>query len=387
MKAIAPGICVSLKLGLEEPREICSQTESVGSPAPSWFVATYNDLFGAHPTVLRPLTVRQREAGTILARADPATAVRQAWRQVAVMVPVAAGMALGIALLAAVLIGHALLPARIIIRGLRHLEQGDHHRRLPPLGRTEFGRIARAVNDLASELARVSSERRALTKRLFQVQEDERRALARDLHDEFGQCLTATAALAAAIEAGAGTDRADLADDARTIGRITQQMMTTVRGALARLRSQDLDELGLRASLAQLVAGWNTGTRPGAVFHLDVVGDLEGVPVEAAVNVYRIAQECLTNAARHGKPRHVRLRVERVADEREAVALSVEDDGGGDAARIGTTSGHGILGIRERVAALGGRLSIAAATRGVRVSATIPLAWAQSELAAAPSLR
>jgi signal transduction histidine kinase len=256
---------------------------------------------------------------------------------------------------------------------------------LPPFRTAEFSHIARAVNDLASRLARTTAERLALTKRLFQVQEEERRALARDLHDEFGQCLTATAALAAAIEAGAATDRPDLADDARAIARVTSQMMTTLRGALARLRSQDLDELGLEASLAQLVAGWNTRTAPGAVFHLDVAGNLATVPGEAAVNVYRIAQECLTNAARHGKPRDVRLRIERVEVGDEAVALTVEDDGGGDPSRINATSGHGILGIRERIAALGGSLSIGQAARGVRIAAIIPLILPQGRSIAAGS--
>jgi two-component system, NarL family, sensor histidine kinase UhpB len=370
LKVIAPGVCVRFRLGAEEPREVCSQTEGVGTKAPRWFVSGYTMAFGPHTTVARPLTVRQLHAGTIEAHADPAAAVRQAWRQVAVMVSVAAAMALGIAVLAALLIGHALMPARAIVQGLRRLERGDHRHRLAISGRSEFGHIARAVNDLAGRLAATTAARLALTQRLFEVQEEERRALARDLHDEFGQCLTATAAFAAAIEAGAA-DRPDLADDARAIGRITRQMMTTVRGALARLRAQDLEELGLQASLVQLVARWNAGPARMAVFHLDVAGDLGRVPAEAAINIYRIAQECLTNAARHGKPQHVHLRI--VADANDAVALSVEDDGGGDIARIGAASGHGILGIRERIAALGGSLSIAGVARGVRVDARIPL--------------
>jgi two-component system sensor histidine kinase UhpB len=378
LKVIAPGICIGFRLGLQPPRNMCSQTESVGTPAPAWFVRGYDILFGPHSTVTQPLTVRQRNAGTIEARADPAAAVRQAWRQVAIMVTVAAAMALSIGLLAALMIGHALMPARTIVRGLRRLEQGDHRHRLPQFSTAEFSHIARAVNDLASRLAHTTAERLALTKRLFQVQEEERRALARDLHDEFGQCLTATAALAASIEAGAAPDRPDLVDDARAIARVTRQMMTTLRGALARLRSQDIDELGLQASLVQLVARWNAGTAPTA-FHLDVVGDLASVPAEAAVNVYRIAQECLTNAARHGKPRHVHLCIEHVGDVGEAVALSVEDDGGGDASRISGACGHGILGMRERIAALGGSLSIAAAARGVRVAAIIPLILPQRE--------
>jgi signal transduction histidine kinase len=372
LKAIAPGVCIGFRLARQEPRQVCSQTEGVGSAAPAWFVSGYSFLFGPHSTVTRPLSARQRDAGTIEAHAEPAAAVRQAWRQVALMVTVAAAMALGIGLLAALMIGRALMPARIIVESLRRLEHGDDHARLPTFRTAEFSHIARAVNDLASRLAHTTAERLALTKRLFQVQEEERRALARDLHDEFGQCLTATAALAASIEAGSAPDRPDLIDDARAIARVTRQMMTTLRGALARLRSQDIDELGLQASLIQLVARWNAGTAPTA-FHLDVIGDLAGVPAEAAVNVYRIAQECLTNAARHGKPHHVHLRVEHVTDPGDTVALSVQDDGGGDASCISTSSGHGILGIRERIAAVGGSLSIAGAPRGVRVAAIIPL--------------
>jgi two-component system sensor histidine kinase UhpB len=373
MKVIAPGVCIDFRLGSAPPFDLCSQTEDIGSPAPSWFVSLYGALFGPHATETRPLTVRQRDAGTVQARVDPATAVRQAWRQVTVMVSIAAAMALGISLLAILLIGHALMPARSIVRGLRRLEHGDHRHRLPAFGATEFSHIARAVNDLAGRLAATTAERVALTKRLFQVQEEERRALARDLHDEFGQCLTATAALAAAIETGATPSRPDLADDARAVARITGQMMTTLRSALARLRSQDLEELGLQASLVQLVAQWNASTTRRAVFHLDVTGDLTAVPAEAAVNIYRIAQECLTNAARHGRPQHVHLRVSHGEEVRDAIAVSVEDDGGGDATQAHTASGHGILGIRERIAALGGSLSIGPAAHGIRVAAVIPL--------------
>ena len=237
----------------------------------------------------------------------------------------------------------------------------------------EFGLIARAVNDLAERLAQTTAERVALTKRLFEVQEEERRALARDLHDEFGQCLTASMAFAASIEAGASADRPDLAEDARAIARVASRMMTTLRDALARLRSQDLDELGLEACLVQLVAGWNTRAEPRALVHLDLRGDLAGVPSAIGTNVYRIAQECLTNAMRHGKPSAVYLRVERLASRDGALALTVEDDGGGDPMRVSAASGHGILGVQERIAAFGGSLSIGRAARGVRVAARIPL--------------
>lgn len=118
-------------------------------------------------------------------------------------------------------------------------------------------------------------------------------------------------------------------------------------------------------------------------FHLDIVGDLAELPEATALNIYRIAQECLTNAARHGKPQDVRLHVERVdVAENDAIALSVEDDGGGSPVKLNSTSGYGILGIRERVAALGGSLSIGQAPRGVRVAALIPLMPSRASSAA-----
>jgi signal transduction histidine kinase len=281
------------------------------------------------------------------------------------------------AVLAALMIGHALIPARTIIDGLRRLQQGDLGLRLPGFRTVEFNLIARAVNDLSTALARADAVRAALTARLFQVQEEERRALARDLHDEFGQCLTATAALAAGIEAGATPERADLARDAGAIARIQRQMMENLRSALVRLRSQDIEEIGLEACLRQLVRDHNMRAASGAVFRLNVMGGLAAVPKQVAIDVYRIAQECLTNAVRHGSPTQVQLCVERrdgdVWAAGEAIALTVEDDGGGDAACIDGHHGHGILGIRERIAARGGSLSIAKAARGLRLSAVIPV--------------
>jgi len=374
MKVIAPGVCITFAPGNETPRRLCSQLETISAPAPDWFVGFYDRILGGYARVERPLSARQPMAGLIAAEPDKAAAVRQAWHQVHVVLSVAALLAAGIGVFAALFIGQSLMPARTIVAGLRRLERGDFSYRLPRYRTAEFNQISLAVNDLTARLAETTTQRVALTNRLFQVQEEERRALARDLHDEFGQCLAAVGALATIIEMESAANQPEVAKDARSIIDVTKRMTTTLRGALARLRSQEVEELGLEASLAQLVAGWNVQNEPQAVFHLDVVGDLAEVPEATAQNIYRIAQECLTNAARHGKPHDVRLHVERVDEEgADAVALSVEDDGGGSPAKLSSTSGYGLLGIRERVAALGGSLSIGQAPRGVRIAALIPL--------------
>ncbi len=371
MKVIAPGVCVTFAPANEVPKRLCSQLEAIAVPAPDWFKNFYGWTFGDFVRIEQPLTQRQPLAGTVAAQPDAEAAMRQAWHQIEIVLSVAGLLAAGIGVLAALLIGHSLMPARSIVSGLKRLEHGDFSHRLPSYRTAEFNDISRAVNDLSTRLGETTAQRVALTNRLFQVQEEERRALARDLHDEFGQCLAAVGALATVIEMESKPDRPDLAQDARSIIETTKRMTGTLRGALARLRSQEVEELGLEASLAQLVAGWNVQSAPQATFHLDVKGDLAEMPRATAQSIYRIAQECLTNAARHGSPQDVRLLVERAET---AVALSVEDDGGGSPAKLSQATGYGLLGIRERITALGGSLSIGPAPRGVRIAAVIPLA-------------
>jgi signal transduction histidine kinase len=149
--------------------------------------------------------------------------------------------------------------------------------------------------------------------------------------------------------------------------------MENLRSALVRLRSQDIEEIGLEANLRQLVSNHNAQSASRTVFRLSIVGKLTALPKQVAIDIYRIAQECMTNAVKHGTPTEVRLSIERMMTKDGAIALIIEDDGGGDAARINCGQGHGILGMRERITALGGSLSIEKAKRGVRVSAIIPV--------------
>lgn len=371
LNLISPGVCVTFALRGETPRELCSQTAALGPRAPEWFAGAWGVLFPQDLSVHRPLFARDPAAGHLVNTPDRGAAIRQAWSQVSLVATIAAAMAGAIAVLAALMIGQALLPARTIVHGLRRLERGELAWRLPSFRTADFSRIAGAVNQLACQLARTRDERNALTTRLLEVQEDERRALARDLHDEFGQCLTATAALAASIEAGAPPGRQDIVEEAQAIGRAQARMMKTLRSALVRLRTQDIEEIGLEASLRQLIGEHNLQTASRSVFRLRIDGAIATLPRGIAIDVYRIAQECLSNAARHGAPTRVAL---QVAQDARAVAVTVEDDGGGDAARLGRAGGHGITGMRKRLAALGGTLVIQEATGGIRVAAVIPLA-------------
>ena len=370
---ISPGVCVTFALPGADQSRLCSQVEALGPTPPQWFAVAYLAMLGGHEPVSSPLSVRDQSAGLIVTSVNPDAALRRAWREISTVVQVAVLMAGGIAILAAFMIGHALMPARAIIDALRRLEEGQLALRLSKFKSTEFKHIANAVNRLAATLRQTNSERLALTNRLFQVQEEERRALARDLHDEFGQALAATSALATLIETGAPPDRPDIAKDARAITRAQKQMMESLRSTLVRLRSQSIEEVGLEASLRQLVNDFNAQSNAGTVFKLQMSGRIADLQKRVAVDLYRIAQECLTNASKHGRPTEVSVRLEHVMENAPHVALTIEDDGGGDVSKVRTSSGHGILGIRERLAGIGGVLSIANAPRGLRILAIVPM--------------
>ena len=160
--------------------------------------------------------------------------------------------------------------------------------------------------------------------------------------------------------------------------------METLRGALFRLRPPDVEELGLCASLDGLIAGWNGRCRGQTSFELSWSGDCENLPASIGANLYRIAQEAITNAAKHAEATrvvlHLSMREAQIgADHGHAkeIELVVDDDGrAGDRA---LKSGMGLLGMRERVAALGGRLTFEPGARGgSALYVVIPVAAASS---------
>ncbi len=129
-----------------------------------------------------------------------------------------------------------------------------------------------------------------------------------------------------------------------------------------------LEEFGLAAALDQLMAGWRR-RQPGCDFALAVAGEIDALPADLTVSLYRIVQESLTNALRHGTPGRVAVSLERDAT---GCRLRVEDDGDG-VAPPSPGSGLGVLGMRERVEALGGRFALEPlAPRGMRVRADFP---------------
>ncbi|MBN9671492.1 histidine kinase [Roseibium aggregatum] len=355
---IAPGVCVEFGSAGEPSHRRCGSYVVSESNPPQWFGALAERIGLIPAPIVRPVRTRYVTDAQVTAFAESEVIVFRAWDRIGDLMRLTLGIAVAGAVLTGLLVARLLAPFRTILRGIERLQSGDFATRQPRQHVREFDRLSLALNDTAEALEEARETRTDLTRRLFTVQESERRALARELHDEFGQCLAATRALAAAVAQSGETT----AKDGERIGEITGQMMQNLRNELSRLRPPDLDELGLDAALNRLVAGWR-GRLPNVRFTLKLQGDIDAIPDDLALSLYRIAQECLTNAIRHGRPKAVAV----VLIAGEGISLTVTDDGGARE-NLPAGDGYGLLGIRERVNALGGRFSLDTAKQGMRAS-------------------
>lgn len=247
----------------------------------------------------------------------------------------------------------------------------------------------RRRNELRAELVRreaaeahaaqLLAHNRELAQQLISLQEAERLALARELHDELGQRCSAILVETASLRRCAADDRTTMLGAAARADVAAQGLFLLLRGMLKRLRPEQLDALGLTAALQDLCEAWETRSGVACVFHHD--GPLQALPDVLNITVYRVVQESLTNVLRHARARNVRVVLRAAAD---ALELTVQDDGQGMDVATSTGRGLGLLGAAERAAAAGGDLQVHSAPgAGVRLQlrlplATLPTAWREA---------
>jgi signal transduction histidine kinase len=225
---------------------------------------------------------------------------------------------------------------------------------------------------------RVEADRDDLLHRLVTAQEDERRRVARELHDSFGQLLTG---LSLGVRAVRDTPHLppEAAERIAAVERIAGELHRAAHDLAVQLRPTALDDVGLPAALANLTAEWSRRTGVPVSFADSGCGD-ERFPPQVETALYRVVQEALTNVARHACPNYVGVMVGRRDD--HAVAV-VEDDGRGfnpEGPRApDRPGGLGLAGMRERVTLLGGTVEIESAPgHGTTIFARIPLSEARS---------
>lgn len=222
-------------------------------------------------------------------------------------------------------------------------------------------------------LARLLDDHRRLAQQHVQLQESERKALARELHDELGQYLNAIKTDAVVIQSKASDPDSVGARAAGAIVEHCDHLQRVVRGLIGKLRPVALDVLGLRAALDHLLDHARTRV-PACTLDVAIEGELDDLDEETSLTLYRLIQEGLTNVAKHAGARRVELRIarERRRNAPDQIHLSLADDGRGmDPNR--RTDGLGLIGMRERVEMLAGELHVEGAPdRGVRITARLP---------------
>lgn len=302
--------------------------------------------------------------------------IASAWQNICNLMGLSASSTLALCLLVYFAVSRALYPAQVIVTGLEKMEKGELSFRLPVFELDEWQRTGKAINQLAASLEQLLSERKKLALKLMNIQEEERRYLARELHDEFGQCLAAINAVAASISQTAENKCPELVPEGKKISRIVHHMMESIRGLLLRLRPSDIDELSLTVSLKSLVAGWNASSGGKIHYSLAVHDDLDRLPEPIPVTIFRIVQECLTNVSKHSAATNAKVTLRTVSANNSitAIELSIQDNGKANKLPFEDSPGIGLLGIRERVTAIGGRLTLKAGNpSGLAVHVWLPV--------------
>ncbi len=358
-------------------------TYKAGRNAPEWFT---------HLMAPRPIQYIYQLPGRLelTVASNASRSILDAWDDLKLLFTLAALLLVLVNALAFWTVGRALSPFPVIADGFRHVEQGDLGFRLPPMKgfearaiATAFNRMAGAVEDKvqaerkayeaerkAHEAETRLDERREMALLIEQRIDEERRLIAHELHDEFGQSVTAIRSLAMAIAAQGAAQDAKVAEAAHLIADEAARLYDAMHGLIPRLLPMSLDTLGLADTLENLVRDWQR-RHPGVQLSLQQALATDLGP-SLTLAIYRVVQEGLINALRHAQASRVDI---AVSSDREHIRVQVADDGIGMPPGE-TPPGHfGLRGLAERLARLGGHFAVERAEpHGVRLRAEIPLA-------------
>jgi len=345
------------------------QTNHKETP-PQWFIKLVE---GEHPTAERQITTFGGKQLTLIIQANPLDEITEAWEE-------SMGFFSSLFLLTAftflavnLAFNKALKSIAVIVNALKIIETGQYRQKLPDFSIQEYDSIAKAINHMTDELNAGQQENRALTQHTLEIQEDERQRLSQELHDELGQSLTAIKVMAVT----AGRSQAEAAGIKQTtdsIISICDHLMTVVRSMMHQLHPLVLTELGLKATLEDLLNHWSV-RNPELKLTLACPDDVDYLEQKITIQIFRVIQECLTNIVRHAQAKQATVKLEIAHQDKngKSLRLQVNDDGQGCAAG-NIKTGFGLLGMRERINSLGGDFTIRTQPRqGMSIIATIPL--------------
>lgn len=361
-----------------EPNAISASragTDDGPNGPPAWFVALI------HPertAVSVPVTIKGK-SGSLVITSHPNDEMNEIWDGIVTQVQVGSAIALALLLITMTVVSRALAPIQALTDAMNRIEFGDYDTRVKPDGPPELAAIGNKLNHLAASLGAAVEDKRRLAERVVSLQDVERKEIARELHDEFGPYLFALRAHISSLMRIAESREPDVASLRKHGNAIWEQVNALQqfnRRVLEKLRPVGLAELGLREALGALLRLWREA-HPKVVIETTISPSL-GEPGETAdLTIYRIIQEALTNVFRHADATRIDVTIEPAdlssaitRGRRGLILVRVRDNGSG--MLRDHNLGHGLVGMRERVLALGGTVTVTSADGGVTVEALVP---------------
>jgi len=361
--------------GAAEAAPLHQDTVTGAASVPGWFITLI------HPeqtTVTVPVIANGRSLGLLAITSHPTDEIAEIWDGIVTQLEVGSAIAVILFVITMTVMNRALAPIEALVAAMKGIAAGNYDTRVTPSGPPEFAAIGTQLNDLVATLGQSLQDKQQLAEKIVSLQDAERKDVARELHDEFGPHLFALRAHASALAQAAGAEAPDIPSLRKHGDSILAQVNTLQhvnRRVLDRLRPVGLSELGLADALGALMRLWREAN-PGVTIKTSISPELGRPGDTAELTIYRIVQEALTNVFRHSGATHVDIAIEPAAPPKglpaagAAILLRVRDNGAGLPADH--RSGFGLMGMRERVLALGGTLTVASSEQGVLVEALVP---------------
>ena len=342
--------------------------------APAWFERLLNQLTPKWEPSVRKLEYQGIVLGELVITPDPTYEYAEKWKQITELLNLVLVFFVLVNLMVIWAVSQALKPTTKILDALNELENGNLDARLPAFKLPELSRIGKKFNHMVETLQQSILQNHKLTQQLITLQEEERKNLARELHDEFGQCLTAINTDASLISKAADKKYPELKESALAISQLSRHLIEMVSGLLQKLRPGILDELGLVPALIDLVDTWKSRNKD-TVCNINISEIQDDLSEALSVAIYRLVQEALTNISRHARATEVKIELFSLTQSgKRGLKIVVKDNGVGlkhKNANPNSWPGFGLPGMRERVEGLGGKLTIKS-NAGTEINAWIP---------------
>jgi two-component system sensor histidine kinase UhpB len=322
-------------------------------PPPSWFISLIENL--SQEIFFSKINIEQRGelTGYILIKPEPIYEYAEIWQQIKVGLWIIGAFLILINIVVLILFSHMIKPINKIIEGFEKLESGNFKSKIKKSNILELDIIGKKFNSMINNLRQSNNKIHQLSQNLIDVQEQEKSELARDLHDELGQSLTALQAEAASISKS--TKKKSRDEAIFNVLKLSNNMMVSTREIIKKLNLGLIEDLGFESALIDLFENWKRRFK-GVKFEYKMdEKSFKKITKKKTAHLYRIFQEALTNIAKHSSPKKIQINIKHL-ENNDRTRILISNDGINN--DLSNQEGLGLIGIAERVDQINGTLEV-----------------------------